>query len=553
MGDGVAAAPWSRPRGPRHGRRFALRDDRADREPRAARVPRPARTLGPPRSSGLPGGAASLRRGALTVAVVDLTPENTRARWTRSWPRARASSAPAAAATPDASCRATPTTRTTRRSSPPKPTSWRSARAPPTTTTTRGGVRLDCSPRSRAREAAAPRSSRSAEPRSARSALGPAAPTPLRRSARLRRRTTKDARAAGREEKAPPLLVPVARARRVRAFGQETEELPAAAARDWRRLTRELFGLSHRNGVCHVTHSGEAPFSLTKNKVVGLGLVPRGCAACFADGSVEALVEDAVRFERADGFGVDPAKTLISGSSPAVFRRVVAAARGSRFSGRRLGRRSTARDREGAEGTADGARLRPPAPPPRLIPTDTETLSRRHASSACLFDAETLVSAEWWPLWSGARARGGGVRRARGASPREALRLARGVFHRRGRERRVGHARVSRNRPRRRGRRRGRRPRRPGDAAGRVASDLEDARPGEVQHPERVPRGPGFVLVPAQAHARPDLWVAAERRTRRDRDPGRRRGTGLPDGDEDETNENAYPDLKETVFEVTVA
>ena len=173
---------------------------------------------------------------------------------------------------------------------------------------------------------------------------------------------------------------------------------PAAASRDWRRLTRELFSLSHRNGVCHVTRSGEAPFSLTtigykKNKVVGLGLVPGGCAACFADGSVEALVEDAVRFERADGYGVDPAKTLVPGSSPAVFRRVVLRASLALFGG---GVSAVS----AAEGTADGARLRPPAPPPRLIPTETETLS----DTETLLDAETLVSAEWWPFWSGARA-----------------------------------------------------------------------------------------------------------------------------------------------------
>ena len=93
-------------------------------------------------------------------------------------------------------------------------------------------------------------------------------------------------------------------------------------------------------------------FSLTKNKVVGLGLVPGGCAACFADGSVEALVEDAVRFERADGFGVDPAKTPVSGSSPAVFRRVVLRASLALFGG---GVSAVS----AAEGTADGARLRP--------------------------------------------------------------------------------------------------------------------------------------------------------------------------------------------------
>ena len=213
----------------------------------------------------------------------------------------------------------------------------------------------------------------------------------------------KDARATGRgEEKAPPFLVPVVARVASAPSAERPKSSPAATARDWRRLTRELFSLSHRNGVCHVTRSGEAPFSLTttgykKNKVVGLGLVPGGCAACFADGSVEALVEDAVRFERADGFGVDPAKTPVSGSSPAVFRRVVLRASLALFGG---GVSAVS----AAEGTADGARLRPPAPPPRLIPTDTETLSRRHASCACLFDAETLVSAEWWPFWSGARA-----------------------------------------------------------------------------------------------------------------------------------------------------
>jgi NAD-dependent deacetylase len=108
---------------------------------------------------------------------------------------------------------------------------------------------------------------------------------------------------------------------------------------------------------------------------------------------VEALVEDAVRFERADGFGVDPAKTPVSGSSPAVFRRVVLRASLALFGG---GVSAVS----AAEGTADGARLRPPAPPPRLIPTETETLS----DTETLLDAETLVSAEWWPFWSGARA-----------------------------------------------------------------------------------------------------------------------------------------------------
>ena len=209
----------------------------------------------------------------------------------------------------------------------------------------------------------------------------------------------KDARATGRgEEKAPPFLVPVVARVASAPSAERPKSSPAATARDWRRLTRELFSLSHRNGVCHVTRSGEAPFSLTttgykKNKVVGLGLVPGGCAACFADGSVEALVEDAVRFERADGFGVDPAKTPVSGSSPAVFRRVVLRASLALFGG---GVSAVS----AAEGTADGARLRPPAPPPRLIPTETETLS----DTETLLDAETLVSAEWWPFWSGARA-----------------------------------------------------------------------------------------------------------------------------------------------------
>ena len=200
-----------------------------------------------------------------------------------------------------------------------------------------------------------------------------------------------DARATGRgEEKAPPFLAPVvARVASAPSVSPRPKSSPAAASRDWRRLTRELFSLSHRNGVCHVTRSGEV-IDYKKNKVVGLGLVPGGCAACFADGSVEALVEDAVRFERADGFGVDPAVL----PSPAVFRRVVLRASLALFGGG---------VEVAAEGTADGARLRPPAPPPRLmIPTETKTLSD---TETLLDDADqTLVSAEWWPFWSGARA-----------------------------------------------------------------------------------------------------------------------------------------------------
>ena len=362
----------------------------------------------------------------------------------------------------------------------------------------------------------------------------------------------KDARAAGREEKAPPFLVPVVARVASAPSAKRPKSSPAAAARDWRRLTRELFGLSHRNGVCHVTHSGEAPFSLTKNKVVGLGLVPGGCAACFADGSVEALVEDAVRFERADGFGVDPAKTLISGSSPAVFRRVVLRAGLALFGGGVSAAESTARDREGAEGTADGARLRPPAPPPRLIPTDTETLSRRHASCACLFDAETLVSAEWWPFWSGARA-------AAAASVERAARLlarpsvSRVVFFTgAGASAESGMPAFRETVP------------------GAVDVDADGVRVGpatpldallpiwKTHDPEKYSTLSAFREDPGLCwflHRRMfdqicglrpnDAHVAIETLA----------GAGVPDSrteTETKTNENAYPDLKETAFEVTV-
>ena len=362
----------------------------------------------------------------------------------------------------------------------------------------------------------------------------------------------KDARAAGREEKAPPFLVPVVARVASAPSAKRPKSSPAAAARDWRRLTRELFGLSHRNGVCHATHSGEAPFSLTKNKVVGLGLVPGGCAACFADGSVEALVEDAVRFERADGFGVDPAKTLISGSSPAVFRRVVLRAGLALFGGGVSAAESTARDREGAEGTADGARLRPPAPPPRLIPTDTETLSRRHASCACLFDAETLVSAEWWPFWSGARA-------AAAASVERAARLlarpsvSRVVFFTgAGASAESGMPAFRETVP------------------GAVDVDADGVRVGpatpldallpiwKTHDPEKYSTLSAFREDPGLCwflHRRMfdqicglrpnDAHVAIETLA----------GAGVPDSrteTETKTNENAYPDLKETAFEVTV-
>ena len=362
----------------------------------------------------------------------------------------------------------------------------------------------------------------------------------------------KDARAAGREEKAPPFLVPVVARVASAPSAKRPKSSPAAAARDWRRLTRELFGLSHRNGVCHATHSGEAPFSLTKNKVVGLGLVPGGCAACFADGSVEALVEDAVRFERADGFGVDPAKTLISGSSPAVFRRVVLRAGLALFGGGVSAAESAARDREGAEGTADGARLRPPAPPPRLIPTDTETLSRRHASCACLFDAETLVSAEWWPFWSGARA-------AAAASVERAARLlarpsvSRVVFFTgAGASAESGMPAFRETVP------------------GAVDVDADGVRVGpatpldallpiwKTHDPEKYSTLSAFREDPGLCwflHRRMfdqicglrpnDAHVAIETLA----------GAGVPDSrteTETKTNENAYPDLKETAFEVTV-
>ena len=265
------------------------------------------------------------RRGALTVAVVDLTPENTRARWTRSWPRARARELGPGGG------------RDARRVVPcdaddADDAAFVASEAHLVAVCSRAADNDDDARRCPPRLLAALARARSggaaivAVGRAAIRAVGPGsgganafeAERQTTAEDDVKRRARRDAK-----KKHPPFLVPVVARVASAPSAKRPKSSPAAAARDWRRLTRELFGLSHRNGVCHVTHSGEAPFSLTKNKVVGLGLVPGGCAACFADGSVEALVEDAVRFERADGFGVDPAKTLISGSSPAVFRRVV--------------------------------------------------------------------------------------------------------------------------------------------------------------------------------------------------------------------------------------
>jgi hypothetical protein len=91
-----------------------------------------------------------------------------------------------------------------------------------------------------------------------------------------------DASRGRRENEAPARLVPV-----VARVAERDAASRSAAARDWRVLTREL---------CVLETSPSPETKVGASQVVGLGLVPGGCAACFADGTVEALVEDAVTF-----------------------------------------------------------------------------------------------------------------------------------------------------------------------------------------------------------------------------------------------------------------
>ena len=207
----------------------------------------------------------------------------------------------------------------------------------------------------------------------------------------------------GRLENEAPALVPV-----VARVAEPAAASCSAAARDWRRLTRELRDLET---------SPSPETKVAASEVVGLGLVPGGCAACFADGTVEALVEDAVTFHK---IASAEDRTLPRGAleaparekkhaeekeQTAAFRRVVLRAGLAPFGGGVLAATSPVRDGEG-EAAADGASLAPPPPPPRL--------KRAEARASEVFGADSppesreadarFVSAEWWPFWSGARA-----------------------------------------------------------------------------------------------------------------------------------------------------
>ena len=189
----------------------------------------------------------------------------------------------------------------------------------------------------------------------------------------------------GRRENEAPALVPV-----VARVAERDTASRSAAARDWRVLTREL---------CVLETSPSPETKVGASEVVGLGLVPGGCAACFADGTVEALVEDAVTFHMIASKEKEKEET-------AVFRRVVLRAGLAPFGGGVLAATSPVRDGEG-EAAADGASLAPPPPPPRL-----KRASPARASDVFGADSKTqslerdarFASSEWWPFWSGARA-----------------------------------------------------------------------------------------------------------------------------------------------------
>ena len=194
-----------------------------------------------------------------------------------------------------------------------------------------------------------------------------------------------DASRGRRENEAQTRLVPV-----VARVAERDAASRSAAARDWRVLTREL---------CVLETSPSPETKVGASQVVGLGLVPGGCAACFADGTVEALVEDAVTFHGIASKEKEKEET-------AVFRRVVLRAGLAPFGGGVLAATSPVRDGEG-EAAADGASLAPPPPPPRL-----KRASPARASDVFGADSKTqslecdarFVSSEWWPFWSGARA-----------------------------------------------------------------------------------------------------------------------------------------------------
>lgn len=207
----------------------------------------------------------------------------------------------------------------------------------------------------------------------------------------------------GRLENEAPALVPV-----VARVAEPAAASCSAAARDWRRLTRELRDLET---------SPSPETKVAASEVVGLGLVPGGCAACFADGTVEALVEDAVTFhkiasaeDRTSPRGALEAparekKHAEEKEQTAAFRRVVLRAGLAPFGGGVLAATSPVRDGEG-EAAADGASLAPPPPPPRLKRTEaraSEVFGADSPPESREADAR-FVSAEWWPFWSGARA-----------------------------------------------------------------------------------------------------------------------------------------------------
>ena len=215
----------------------------------------------------------------------------------------------------------------------------------------------------------------------------------------------------GRLENEAPALVPV-----VARVAEPADASCSAAARDWRRLTRALRDLET---------SPSPETKVAASEVVGLGLVPGGCAACFADGTVEALVEDAVTFhkiasaeDRTSPRGALEAparekKHAQQKEQTAAFRRVVLRAGLAPFGGGVLAATSPVRDGEGeaaADGAslaaADGASLAPPPPPPRLKRTEaraSEVFGADSTPESREADAR-FVSAEWWPFWSGARA-----------------------------------------------------------------------------------------------------------------------------------------------------
>ena len=145
---------------------------------------------------------------------------------------------------------------------------------------------------------------------------------------------------------------------------QKTTNNTPVVERDWRDLTGDL-----------LRSSGGSPGNSSH---CGLGLIPGGAALCFHDGSLAALVQDAVTFR------VDT-NTEKSEPAPRFQRNVLRAGTAVFGGGMHAATKAVCGDGAGEHAWVPST----PPPLPALTSDDDDDLSKRFASH------------EWWCTWSG--------------------------------------------------------------------------------------------------------------------------------------------------------